>query len=108
MDEKFVSLVLFLRFQVELALGFYGAPDGKEVPEPQFEIARHFLDLLSGLQEKTKGNLNLEEERALNNNLTELRFRYVQAFEESKKKPQAEEAKPAEAQPAAEQEQQSS
>jgi hypothetical protein len=108
MEEKFVSLVLFLRFQVELALGFYGAPDGKTAPEPQFEIARHFLDLLGSLQEKTKGNLTVEEDRALNNNLTELRFRYVQAFEESKKKPQAEEAKPAEPQPAGEQEQQSS
>ena len=108
MEEKFVSLVLFLRFQVELALGFYGAPDGKTAPEPQFEIARHFLDLLGSLQEKTKGNLTLEEDRALNNNLTELRFRYVQAFEESKKKPQAEEVKPTEPQPPAEQEQQPS
>lgn len=105
MDEKFVSLVLFLRFQVELALGHYGSPEGKENPAPQFEIGRHFLDLMGMLQEKTKGNLSLEEERTLNNNLTELRFRYVQAFEESEKKPQTEEAKSGETetQPAGEQ-----
>ena len=41
--------------------------------------------MLGVLQEKTKGNLTLEEQRLLENSLTELRFRYVQALEESKK-----------------------
>jgi hypothetical protein len=34
------------------------------------------------LQEKTKGNLTLEEQRLLENALTLLRFRYVQVAEE--------------------------
>jgi len=37
------------------------------------------------LHEKTRGNLTLEEQRLVENSLTELRFRYVQALEESKK-----------------------
>jgi len=37
-------------------------------------------------QEKTRGNLNLEEQRLLENSLTLLRFRYVQAVDEAKKK----------------------
>ena len=37
------------------------------------------------VHEKTGGNLTLEEQRLLENSLTELRFRYVQALEESKK-----------------------
>jgi len=38
------------------------------------------------LQEKTRGNLTLDEQRNLENTLTELRFRYVQRLEESQKK----------------------
>jgi Domain of unknown function (DUF1844) len=37
------------------------------------------------LQEKTRGNLSLEEQRMIENSLTELRFRYVQVLEDSKK-----------------------
>jgi hypothetical protein len=37
------------------------------------------------LLEKTKGNLTLEENRMLENSLTELRFRYVQASEKAGK-----------------------
>jgi hypothetical protein len=37
------------------------------------------------LQEKTRGNLTLEEQRELENSLTELRFRYVQAVEQQAK-----------------------
>ena len=35
--------------------------------------------VLAVLQEKTKGNLTLEEKRSLDNSVTELRFRWVQA-----------------------------
>jgi hypothetical protein len=48
-------------------------------------LARHSIDLLGVLQEKTKGNLTLEEQRLVENSLTELRFRFIQALEESKK-----------------------
>ena len=37
------------------------------------------------LQEKTRGNLTIEEQRLLENSLTELRFRYVQAVEDKGK-----------------------
>jgi hypothetical protein len=49
--------------------------------EPDFELARHNIDLLAMLQEKTRGNLTAEEQLALDNSLTELRYRYVQAKE---------------------------
>jgi hypothetical protein len=35
--------------------------------------------MLAMLLEKTKGNLEVGEKRALENSVTELRFRYVQA-----------------------------
>jgi hypothetical protein len=53
-----------------------------EGPPPNLDLARHTIDLLSVLQQKTKGNLSLEESRLLENTLTELRFRYVQRVEE--------------------------
>jgi hypothetical protein len=49
-------------------------------------MAQHAIDLLGVLAEKTHGNLTIEEQRYLENSLTELRFRYVQVAGESKPK----------------------
>ena len=38
------------------------------------------------LQQKTKGNLSFEEQRLLDNTVTELRFRYLQTYEAHHKK----------------------
>jgi hypothetical protein len=70
-------LVLSLRMQAEMNMGLFAM--GEEKPEKNPELARHFIDLLAVLQEKTRGNLTLEEQRLLENTLTELRFRFVQA-----------------------------
>jgi hypothetical protein len=82
---SFEFLTLSLRTQVEVQLGLmhFGPPEEK--PEPDFELARHSIDMLGMLQEKTKGNLTLQEQRLLENSLTELRFRFVQVMEDSKK-----------------------
>jgi hypothetical protein len=45
-------------------------------------MSRHTIDLMSILLEKTKGNLDLDERRLLENSLTELRFRFVQVSDE--------------------------
>ena len=42
------------------------------------------------LQEKTRGNVSMEEQRLVENALTELRFRFVQAMESKKAVPQVE------------------
>jgi len=72
---KFELLVMSLAMQAQMELGSESAPDGRP---PNIDIARHTIDLLSILQEKTKGNLTLEEKRSLDNTVTELRFRYIQ------------------------------
>jgi len=78
---SFLFLVLSLRAQCEMQLGLmhYGE---EEKPEPDLDLARHTIDLLGVLLDKTKGNLSLEEHRMLENSLTELRFRYVQVSDE--------------------------
>lgn len=82
---SFEYLTLSLRAQAEVHLGllnFGGEPGSR----PDFRRARHTIDLLAMLEQKTRGNLTLEEKRLLENSLTELRFRFVQALEESRKK----------------------
>jgi hypothetical protein len=82
---SFEFLTLSLRTQAEFQLGLmhFGPPEEK--PEPDFEMARHSIDMLAVLQEKTRGNLSMEEQRMLENSITELRFRFVQVMEDSKK-----------------------
>jgi hypothetical protein len=82
----FDFLVYSLRLQTELNLGLLPLGDfGEEKPAPDFELAGHNIDLLAMLQVKTKGNLTTEEQRALDNSVTELRFRFVQAQQEASK-----------------------
>jgi hypothetical protein len=80
----FDFLVYSLRIQAELNMGLLpmGAPD-EENHEPDLDLARHNIDLLTVLQQKTKGNLTDAEQRALDNSVTELRLRFVQAKTQS-------------------------
>ncbi|MBV8829054.1 MAG: DUF1844 domain-containing protein [Acidobacteriaceae bacterium] len=72
--------------QAQMHLGLLNFGDEKEKNEPNLPLARHSIDLLGMLQEKTRNNLTVEEQRLLENGLTELRFRYVQVADESKKR----------------------
>ena len=74
---SFSFLVLSLRTQTELQLGLLRYSQ-EDKAEPNLPLARHSIDLMSVLLEKTKGNLSMEEHRLLENSLTELRFRFVQ------------------------------
>jgi len=82
----FEFLILSLKAQTEMHLGMYHFGDEKDRPDPDFRIARHTIDLLAMLQEKTRGNVSMEEQRLVDNALTELRFRFVQAMENREKK----------------------
>lgn len=81
----FDFLVLSMKMQAEMALGLFHIDEESKDRKPDFRVARHTIDVLSMLAEKTKGNLSLDEQRLIENSLTELRFRYVQLLEESKK-----------------------
>jgi hypothetical protein len=81
---SFEFLTESLRLQAEMQLGLmrFGS---EEQPPADLDLARHTIDLMAMLQEKTRGNLSLEEQRQLENTLTLLRFRYVQVVEETRK-----------------------
>jgi hypothetical protein len=67
-------------------LGLMHFGDKDEESEPNLPLARHSIDLLGMLQEKTRGNLTAEEQRLIENGLTELRFRFVQASQDIEKR----------------------
>ena len=79
---SFETLVLSFGMQAQFELGFGGQADQEP---PNLDVARHSIDMLGVLKEKTKGNLSLSEDRLLENTLTELRFRYVQVVGEINK-----------------------
>lgn len=92
----FEFLTISLKTQAEIQLGLLHFGEEKDRPKADLRSARHVIDMLSMIQEKTKGNLSMEEQRLIENSLTELRFRYVQALEQAKKEPAAPEAPPPE------------
>src|SRR5690348_9303709 len=96
LPPTFDFLILSLKAQAEVHLGLLYFGEEKDRPKPDFRGARHAIDMLSMLQEKTRGNITLEEQRLVENALTELRFRFVQAMEQSKKETAAESPAPAE------------
>lgn len=85
----FSFLVSSLMFQAQLELGLLHLGGESDKQEPNLPRAKHSIDLLGVLEDKTKNNLTLEEQRLLENGLTELRFRFIQAADEQKKPPTA-------------------
>ena len=78
---SFEFLVFSMRAQAEMQLGLFHFGEEHDRPQPNLPMARHTIDMLAVLLDKTKGNLSLEEQRLIENSLTELRFRFVQASE---------------------------
>lgn len=76
----FEFLVLSLKMQAEMRLGLVQFGEDKDA-KPDLPAARHAIDLLAMIADKTKSNLSLEEQRLIENSLTELRFRFVQISE---------------------------
>ena len=75
----FEFLVFSLKTQAEVRLGLLKF--GEEQESPDLKAARHAIDLLAMIHEKTRSNLSMEEQRLIENSLTELRFRFVQVSE---------------------------
>jgi hypothetical protein len=80
---SFSFLIFSMQAQAQMQLGLMHFGEA-EKPEPQLDLARHTIDMMGVLLEKTKGNLTLDEQRLLENSVTELRFRFVQVSDEVK------------------------
>jgi hypothetical protein len=75
-EGNLAALISMLTTQTLFALGFLQIK-GEEEREPDLDLARYNVELLTSLEEKTKGNLTPEEKQLLKNTLSELRMGYV-------------------------------
>lgn len=74
---EFGSFIISLTHAAMLHLGHLEDPNGNKV-ERNLDLARHTIDTLAMLKEKTKGNLSTEDQSLLDGILTELRMLFVQ------------------------------
>ena len=77
-EVNFNSLIFSLSSSALLHMGEIADPySGKK--KLDLELAKHAIDTIALLQEKTKGNLLEEEGKFLDSVLADLRWRYVKA-----------------------------
>jgi len=74
---NFTTLVGAMLTQTFMSLGGYEDPKTKR-RYVDLDMAKHYIDTLAMLEEKTKGNLTDEEKKLLDQALYESRMQYVQ------------------------------
>ncbi len=79
-EVNFNSLIFSLSSSALLHLGDIADPQTGE-KRKDIALAKHTIDTIAMLKEKSQGNLNGEEEKFLESILTDLRWRYVRAAE---------------------------
>ncbi len=75
-EASFLALADMLAGEAAMCLGLAQTPDGSKLPI-DLETARHMIDMLGMLQQKTKGNLTAEEDNVIENILAYLRMQFV-------------------------------
>jgi len=80
----FYTFVLSLGSSAFVHMGDAPHPETGEPVPANLPLAKQTIDLLDMLREKTRGNLTAEEEKFLENLLTDLRLRYVSHASEKK------------------------
>jgi hypothetical protein len=73
---QFANLVMFIASPAAAALGMTEHP-GLPAGEVDLPLAKHCIDLLVTVQQKTQGNLSAQEQQILEGLLAELQMQYV-------------------------------
>lgn len=76
-EASFSNFVLSLNAQALVFLGALPHPETNKI-EPNILIAKHTIDILEILKEKTRGNLTQEEQNLLDEVLFRLRLMFVE------------------------------
>ncbi|MBM3770665.1 MAG: DUF1844 domain-containing protein [Acidimicrobiia bacterium] len=79
----FTTFVLSLASSAAIHFGDMSNPETGARTEPNLEGASQMIEILSLLEQKTKGNLSAEERQVLDQVLYELRLRYARAAGEA-------------------------
>jgi hypothetical protein len=72
----FANLVMFIASPAAAALGMTEHP-GLPAGEVDLPLAKHCIDLLATIEQKTRGNLSAQEQQIIEGLLAELRMQYV-------------------------------
>ena len=80
-EVNFNSLIFSLSSSALLHIGEIADPQTGE-KKKDLQMAKHSIDIIAMLKDKTKGNLTDEERQFIDNILTDLRLRYVKATKE--------------------------
>jgi hypothetical protein len=78
-ELTFTSFVLSLASTAAIHFGDLPDPVSGEKSQPNLEGASQMIEVLSLLDQKTRGNLTAEERQVLEQVLFELRMRFVEA-----------------------------
>jgi hypothetical protein len=73
----FSTFVLSLAASAMVHLGLVAGPEGQRRERPDLPMAQQTIDTLEMLLEKTRGNLDADEERLLQSVLYEVRMSFV-------------------------------
>ena len=82
---SFTAFVLSLASTAAIHFGDIPDPQSGDRSEPNLEGAAQMIEILSLLEQKTKGNLTAEERQVLEQLLYELRIRFVEASNAGKR-----------------------
>ena len=85
-ESGFDTLVSYLGTTAMFQLGLVTGPSGERIPA-DLTNARHTVDMLEVLEQKTRGNLTSDEARLLEDVLYELRMAFVEVQKRSAVKP---------------------
>jgi hypothetical protein len=75
----FSMLVQSIAFSALHYLGLMAEPQGGRATEPDIPLARHNIEILELLEEKTRGNLSDDEAKLIATLLYEVRMHFVEA-----------------------------
>jgi hypothetical protein len=78
----FPAFVLSLAHTAAVHFGDVADPVTGQLSTPNPQAAQQMIEILGLLEEKTRGNLTVEERQLLDQILYELRLRYVEAIKE--------------------------
>jgi hypothetical protein len=77
-SPTFAELINMIAVQAIVGFGGMTGPGGERIP-PNLEIAKHYVDMLQVLEDKTKGNLTDDEKSLFDQVMYEIRMRYIQS-----------------------------
>jgi len=76
---SFSDFLLWMATMIAVQFGDLPHPETGQPLEPNLPAARHFIDIMGMLQEKTAGNLDPQEAKLIDDLLFELRRRFLEA-----------------------------